>query len=566
MKLVAGSLSITEADWETWAKENLSQEDLSKTKEYDGEALTYTLEELKALLPEGSIVTLEREASRTDAGTTEVSFTVTNKNFEGELTRNVILVVSKRIVNYSFDDLVTTYQKLVSAEDKVALYTNEKLEMAGILAKDMESFNFAIEIANEKDLVSVIGTHADQVVLTFVENPNYVFTAETSDYIVEVSEDILGEVTNPDEDMDGDGNLDVEATGANRTHSYNATAFEANETMFKVVADGVDRTADATFLYSLDGGLTFTSEKPSMIHVGVLSFDVKVSLYGYVDAYIENVTLRVTPATAILTVENTTKVEGQEDIAFKASVAGLFANDTLDYVLSREVGESVGAYAITAKLTNNPNYVVEVINGVLEITAAPPAITPEEPSEPTEPSPTEPSPTTPSIETPEVNEEVEEVTEELDSSVSEEEMEESSQVEVESEEEEGTSSSEESILTDNITPLGALRGGSWSLFDLIMTLISVVLPIVFFLSVKRKRDEEQDEEETETKERNQRASSAILVIAGMISVILLLLTQDFTKLMTIFDVYSIVFALIVIVQIVLMILKGKKQEEVESEV
>ncbi|MBR0505236.1 MAG: hypothetical protein IJJ84_07495 [Kiritimatiellae bacterium] len=64
------------------------------------------------------------------------------------------------------------------------------------------------------------------------------------------------------------------------------------------------------------------------------------------------------------------KVYGDADPTLTATVEGAKQGDTIAYTLSREAGEAVGTYAITATAGENPNYTVTVEGGTFEITAA----------------------------------------------------------------------------------------------------------------------------------------------------------------------------------------------------
>ncbi len=272
--------------------------------------------------------------------------------------------------------------------------------------------------------------------------------------------------------------------------------------------------------------------------------------------------MKVIPATATITVGSESKIFGEADSAFSATVTGLIGSDVVNYILVRVAGEQVGSYAITAIVRENPNYIVNVVNGVMTIHAAP-VITPPV-VENVEPPTTEPE-VTPVV-LPEV--EVEAVVETPDNEV-EEFDEEVETVKPRNDDDTLTTENtqESGFLGDGGVPLAALFG-TWSLFDLIMTIVSVVLPITHLVAVKRKRDEDEEdneEKETETQRKNRVLTSIFLFIAAIASVIFLLVTQDFTLKMSIFDIYSIGFAIIVLVQVILMITRRRKTEEKKLE-
>ena len=84
---------------------------------------------------------------------------------------------------------------------------------------------------------------------------------------------------------------------------------------------------------------------------------------------LNNSFLKITPATATVTVEPATKEEGEEDPELKAAVTGLLnAEDTVEYTLEREPGEEPGLYMINAVGEESQgNYRVEYVGNVLTI-------------------------------------------------------------------------------------------------------------------------------------------------------------------------------------------------------
>lgn len=88
---------------------------------------------------------------------------------------------------------------------------------------------------------------------------------------------------------------------------------------------------------------------------------------------LNNSFLKITPATATVTVEPATKEEGEEDPELKAAVTGLMnAEDTIEYKLERDPGEEPGMYMINAVGEESQgNYRVEYIGNVMTITEKP---------------------------------------------------------------------------------------------------------------------------------------------------------------------------------------------------
>ncbi|MBR4204920.1 MAG: S-layer homology domain-containing protein [Clostridia bacterium] len=87
-----------------------------------------------------------------------------------------------------------------------------------------------------------------------------------------------------------------------------------------------------------------------------------------------NVTFEVTDGSltinrkaAAVTADDKSKVCGEDDPELTAAVEGTVGNDTLSFTLNREEGETVGEYAITVTLGDNPNYDVDVTGGTFTV-------------------------------------------------------------------------------------------------------------------------------------------------------------------------------------------------------
>ena len=81
-------------------------------------------------------------------------------------------------------------------------------------------------------------------------------------------------------------------------------------------------------------------------------------------------TYKITPASATVTADNKSKMFGEADPKLTADVSGLYGTDKVEYTLSREPGENVGDYAITASgEADQGNYTVTYNPGTLTISA-----------------------------------------------------------------------------------------------------------------------------------------------------------------------------------------------------
>ncbi len=126
-----------------------------------------------------------------------------------------------------------------------------------------------------------------------------------------------------------------------------------------------------------------------------------------------------------------------------------------------------------------------------------------------------------------------------------------------------------SIVVENGVPLSAspLIRQAWSLYDLIMTILSALLLLIFIVNKGKKEDEEDEEYQERNKEENkenQRKRSIaifILMVSAIFNIFLLFYTQDFSLPMAIFDRWSVAFTVVTLFSALTMLLFRKKQEE-----
>ena len=121
---------------------------------------------------------------------------------------------------------------------------------------------------------------------------------------------------------------------------------------------------------------------PSITDVGTLNVKAKAENKNYKDVTVDY-TLKVTRKPVTVTADNKSKVFGETDPELSATVAGTLGDDTVDYKLSREDGEAVGKYTITASgKAEQGNYSVTYVAGTLTITSQSidPGTDPEKPN------------------------------------------------------------------------------------------------------------------------------------------------------------------------------------------
>ena len=128
---------------------------------------------------------------------------------------------------------------------------------------------------------------------------------------------------------------------------------------------------------------------------------------------------------------------------------------------------------------------------------------------------------------------------------------------------------------DNGNPLAGGASGTWSLFNLLCTILVVVLGawmLVGMFGRKRDDDEERNEregaamqaeaqdarsagesDEPERTDKRRRLLRGLGVIPAVVAVVACLLTQDMTQTMALFDSWSILFGVLALVEIGLFI-------------
>ena len=130
--------------------------------------------------------------------------------------------------------------------------------------------------------------------------------------------------------------------------------------------------------YSLDG-VVFSDNVPTATYPG--SYDVYYKVAGdddHSDSEIMGpISVVISKTPLIISVENATKILGQDDPVFVLSYDGLVNGDTSDSLgctVNRESGDAVGTYALTVVLGDNvPDYYeIETQNGTLTILAVSP--------------------------------------------------------------------------------------------------------------------------------------------------------------------------------------------------
>ena len=153
------------------------------------------------------------------------------------------------------------------------------------------------------------------------------------------------------------------------TKVYDGNAYAAG------TARATDRNGNNLKIeYSVNG--TDWTEDPSEITAtevkDSVTVNVRVSSEGNYDGYVTGTEkLTITPKAVTVTADDLSKIYKEDDPELTAAVTGTLGEDTLIYQLSRESGEDVGKYPITARgEAIQGNYTVTYRPGTLTIVAA----------------------------------------------------------------------------------------------------------------------------------------------------------------------------------------------------
>ena len=132
----------------------------------------------------------------------------------------------------------------------------------------------------------------------------------------------------------------------------------------------------------LKAGTDYTVEYSTSDFTNVGTIEVVIKGKGNYTGTVTR-TYKITPKSVTVTADNKSKVFGEKDPEWTATVDGTLGNDTVDYTLTREAGEAAGKYEITVKGDKlQGNYTVTYVAGTLTITrqSIDPGTDPEKPN------------------------------------------------------------------------------------------------------------------------------------------------------------------------------------------
>ena len=300
-----------------------------------------------------------------------------------EHTITVDNVLDGDVVEYSYDggETWTTnlnqYKDVTETTIKVrvtnANYDPSPVELEGtvkITPKPVtvtaNSYNKAYGATDPTFTAKVEGTLGTDAV-------NYILNRETGENVGTYKILAIGDATQGNYSVTYyPGTLTITAATRPEDKQLSVTSYEgvydANEHTITV-----DNVLDGDVVeYSYDGGETWTTNLNQYKDVTETTIKVRVTNANYDPNPVElEGTVKITPKPVTVTANSDSKTYGAVDPEFTATVVGTLGTDKVTYSLSREAGEDVGEYLITASGdVAQGNYSVRYNPGTLTITAA----------------------------------------------------------------------------------------------------------------------------------------------------------------------------------------------------
>ena len=161
---------------------------------------------------------------------------------------------------------------------------------------------------------------------------------------------------------------EVSANDVNAT--YNGQAVEADYTVPAYV-----NANDVTVKY-YDANVKELTSAP--VNAGEYTYEVSVAKSDNYNSATATGKINIAKAPLTINIADTGKTYNDADPKLEYTVSGLIDGEEIDVTVSREAGEDVGTYAITATYTNAENYEVTVNEGVFTIGKAQPVISLED--------------------------------------------------------------------------------------------------------------------------------------------------------------------------------------------
>ena len=365
------------------------------------------------------------KASRTDVGTTPMGlnahqFENKNSNFKNVtfvIENDGYVEVTKRTVTLTSETASKPYDGTALTKPEVTVTGDGFVDGE---VTDIKATGSVTNVSDSPVTNTIVYTTTDK----FVED-NYNITKAEGKLTITKSDKLSVTATGYSGKYDGQThNGNVTATeGATLSYSTdNGETWTATEPTIKnvgeikvIVKASMANYSDATAEYTLKvtpRPVTLTSETASKPYDGtaLTKPEVTVTGDGFVDGEVADIIatgsvtnvsegevtnaitfvpgdafnagnykieksegkLSITPLAVTVTAKDYTKYVGEKDPVLEATVTGTINNDTIDYTISRDAGETVGTYTITpAGAEAQGNYTVTYKTGTLTIKERP---------------------------------------------------------------------------------------------------------------------------------------------------------------------------------------------------
>ena len=270
-------------------------------------------------------------------GTVTVIARGTREGYETLVSNETTIQITARTAAIRVHDA----EKFFDESDPAFTGTEENLVKAG----DLGTVTYRRTNADE-----AVGNYPEVLTADYTANGNYIVNVVNGDFEIKTA---------------SIKDAKLEAAGGSWIYDGAAHAASGNVT-----------NADGYTVYYKAGNGEWTTEAPSVTNVleGTVTVSVKAVRSGYADLTTEDVTLKITPREAVITVDHAEKYFDEQDPEFTGTAANLVASGDLGTITYRRTNteEAVGTYpkVLTADYESNSNYIVTVVKGDFAIKTA----------------------------------------------------------------------------------------------------------------------------------------------------------------------------------------------------
>ena len=127
--------------------------------------------------------------------------------------------------------------------------------------------------------------------------------------------------------------------------------------------------------------------------------------------------------------------------------------------------------------------------------------------------------------------------------------------------------SSKAIITDEPIPLIKAPIGKWALINLVCTILTALISIIMLirkLIPRRKKEEENEEEKKTTKKKIKLLPTLFGILVAIASIFIFLITEDMTLPMQLIDKYTLLMAILLIVNLIMLLVQSKKKEKTKE--